>query len=178
MASFVPNTRHDATLTSNRGVNGVDGTLATALGQGAVWTDGPSAVLLGDVAFLHDLGSLASVADDKCFVVVVVDNEGGGIFDHLPISEAGQAFERHFITAPPVSPAQLAQGFPVPCREVETTTALRSALKEAFCSAGAGIVIAKVDRGLDLERHHATWALAASLINGSLPQEGSPEVSP
>jgi 2-succinyl-5-enolpyruvyl-6-hydroxy-3-cyclohexene-1-carboxylate synthase len=133
-------------------------------------------VLLGDVAFLHDLGSLANVADDTCFVVVVVDNGGGGIFDHLPISEAGQTFERHFITPPPLSPARLARGFPLPCHEVETATALRSALDEAFCSGGAHIVIAKVNRALDLERHHATWRLAARLIDASIPQPGKAEV--
>ena len=69
---------------SNRGANGIDGVLATAIGV-AVATGAPTGVLIGDVAFLHDSSSLAALARrDIDLRIMVVDNDGGGIFHFLP----------------------------------------------------------------------------------------------
>jgi 2-succinyl-5-enolpyruvyl-6-hydroxy-3-cyclohexene-1-carboxylate synthase len=72
-------------VTAQRGANGIDGLVAGAIGS-AIASGAPTLLLLGDVSLLHDLGSLASVALVKTpFVVAVVDNAGGRIFDQLPV---------------------------------------------------------------------------------------------
>ena len=70
---------------ANRGVSGIDGNLATAAGM--TWNlPGGVAVLIGDTAALHDLNSLALLSKiDGPMVVMVVNNQGGGIFSFLPI---------------------------------------------------------------------------------------------
>jgi 2-succinyl-5-enolpyruvyl-6-hydroxy-3-cyclohexene-1-carboxylate synthase len=74
-------------VTAQRGANGIDGLVAGAIGS-AIGSAAPTLLLLGDVSLLHDLGSLASVAlVTTPFVVAVVDNAGGRIFDQLPVEK-------------------------------------------------------------------------------------------
>jgi len=89
--------RSDVTLLGNRGANGIDGVLSTALGAAAS-SGAPTALLLGDLSFLHDVGAL-QIAARHCVpvLIVVVDNDGGGIFQLLPCAELGETFERCFV---------------------------------------------------------------------------------
>lgn len=91
---------------ANRGANGIDGTLGTAFG---VAHGGKPAVLLtGDLAFLHDSNALLAAKDlNGSLTVVCVNNNGGGIFEHLPVADAGPEFEDYFATPQNVDLAQL-----------------------------------------------------------------------
>lgn len=81
----------------SRGANGIDGTLSTALGvahQGA-----PSVLLTGDLAFLHDANGLLLRPKFKgSLTVVVINNRGGGIFEHLAVAQFDGVFEEFFAT--------------------------------------------------------------------------------
>jgi len=80
----------------NRGASGIDGTLATALGC-ARGTGVPITVILGDMALLHDLNSLVLLAQSALPVtVIVVNNNGGGIFSFLPIAKCKDYMDRYF----------------------------------------------------------------------------------
>ena len=88
---------------SNRGANGIDGTVSSAFGAAAVG-DGPVVLLIGDVALLHDLGGLLAARRlGLKLTIVVLNNDGGGIFHFLPISGEGDAFENHVATPHGVS---------------------------------------------------------------------------
>ncbi len=76
---------------ANRGASGIDGTVATAVGFGGSSINGPAVLLIGDLALLHDLNSLALLRDGPPLVVVVVNNDGGGIFHFLPVAPGGGA---------------------------------------------------------------------------------------
>jgi 2-succinyl-5-enolpyruvyl-6-hydroxy-3-cyclohexene-1-carboxylate synthase len=92
--------RADITVHSNRGANGIDGVIATAIGV-AVSSNAPTVCLIGDVAFLHDSSSLAALSQREItLTIVVIDNDGGGIFSFLPQGEQLESsrFEQLFGT--------------------------------------------------------------------------------
>ena len=83
---------------ANRGASGIDGTIATAAGF-ARGLASPVTLVIGDVAFLHDLNSLRLVHSlEVPMVIVLLNNDGGGIFSFLPIAEHADVFERCFGT--------------------------------------------------------------------------------
>jgi 2-succinyl-5-enolpyruvyl-6-hydroxy-3-cyclohexene-1-carboxylate synthase len=87
----------DANLFGNRGVNGIDGTLGTALGL-AHQSKKPTFLLTGELAFLHDSNALLFSSFFKgSLTIILINNDGGGIFEHLPISQH-EAFEKCFAT--------------------------------------------------------------------------------
>ncbi|HEX3730279.1 MAG TPA: 2-succinyl-5-enolpyruvyl-6-hydroxy-3-cyclohexene-1-carboxylic-acid synthase, partial [Opitutaceae bacterium] len=81
----------------NRGANGIDGTLSSALGAAH---GGPPAVLLtGDLALLHDSnGFLIAPKFRGSLTIVLINNRGGGIFEHLPVAQFAPTFEEYFAT--------------------------------------------------------------------------------
>ncbi|RKE40043.1 2-succinyl-5-enolpyruvyl-6-hydroxy-3-cyclohexene-1-carboxylate synthase [Paraburkholderia sp. BL23I1N1] len=128
----------------NRGVSGIDGTMATFLGEALVRRDA-GLLLLGDQALIHDLSSLASaqrVSTPAC--ICVVDNGGGAIFDFLPIARA-PAYRRTIRNPYQLDVAALAQAFGLAHRRVEARDALDQALAEARDHAGVTIVEVAVE---------------------------------
>lgn len=82
----------------NRGANGIDGTLSTALGV-AHGNRRPAVLLTGDLALLHDTnGFLTAPLLDGSLTVVLINNHGGGIFEHLPVAQFEPPFEKFFAT--------------------------------------------------------------------------------
>ncbi|MCL4417663.1 MAG: thiamine pyrophosphate-dependent enzyme [Actinobacteria bacterium] len=83
---------------SNRGVSGIDGVISTAIGF-AVGFSKICTLLIGDLAFIHDLNALATINSVKIpLIIVLINNNGGGIFHFLPISEFKDIFENYFAT--------------------------------------------------------------------------------
>ena len=81
----------------NRGANGIDGTLSTALG--VAHGGGPAVLLTGDLALLHDTnGFLIRPKLRGSLTVVLINNRGGGIFEHLPVAQFDPPFEEFFAT--------------------------------------------------------------------------------
>ncbi|MEI7743422.1 MAG: 2-succinyl-5-enolpyruvyl-6-hydroxy-3-cyclohexene-1-carboxylic-acid synthase [Chloroflexota bacterium] len=89
--AWLPSTPRAITVRSNRGANGIDGVVSTALGSAAV-AGGPVALVVGDVSFLHDLNALAAARmHGLSATIVLLNNDGGGIFSFLPQAQAGTA---------------------------------------------------------------------------------------
>ncbi|MGF1568732.1 MAG: 2-succinyl-5-enolpyruvyl-6-hydroxy-3-cyclohexene-1-carboxylic-acid synthase [Nodosilinea sp.] len=111
----------------NRGANGIDGTLSTALGiahQGQ-----PTVLLTGDLALLHDTNGWLSVPRLKGHLtVVVINNRGGGIFETLPIASFDPPFEDFFATPQAVHLNHLCAAYGVGYERVETWAQLKSCL--------------------------------------------------
>jgi 2-succinyl-5-enolpyruvyl-6-hydroxy-3-cyclohexene-1-carboxylate synthase len=85
-------------VTANRGASGIDGIIASATGY-ASGLQQPVTILIGDLALLHDLNSLMLVQSiSQPVIIVVLNNQGGGIFSFLPIAEFKDIFETFFGT--------------------------------------------------------------------------------
>ncbi|MBX3269175.1 MAG: 2-succinyl-5-enolpyruvyl-6-hydroxy-3-cyclohexene-1-carboxylic-acid synthase [Sandaracinaceae bacterium] len=126
-------------ILSQRGVNGIDGTLAGAAGAAAASGE-PTLALLGDVAFAHDVGSLALAAHAPGpLVLVVLDNGGGRIFEELPVARAGVDMTL-FTTPTALDLAAAARTFGLAYAEAAGTRALEGALDEALARRGATLV--------------------------------------
>lgn len=126
---------------SQRGVNGIDGHLASAAGLAALGR--PTMLLIGDVSFAHDLGSLTCLQNTRVPVVIVLmNNAGGQIFSCLPIGKDPRctAALPYFTTPPRCSFSDAARTFDLPYYKAETSQALASALEQAWGHAGATIV--------------------------------------
>lgn len=146
-------------VTANRGASGIDGTVATACGV----TDGlqqPVIALLGDLAVLHDLNSLSLIRALKYpLILVVVNNDGGGIFSFLPVATAeSDIFEQHFGAPHGLTFEAAAQQFRIPYARPITPAALTATLAEALDSGQSMLIEVQTDRQANVELHRALQA--------------------
>jgi 2-succinyl-5-enolpyruvyl-6-hydroxy-3-cyclohexene-1-carboxylate synthase len=121
-----PGNRHIRPL-GNRGANGIDGTLSTALG---VAHQGPPTVLLtGDLALLHDTNGWLTVPRlQGHLTVIVINNRGGGIFERLPIARFDPPFEEFFATPQTVNLQHLCAAYGVDYEVVQSWSQLQARL--------------------------------------------------
>lgn len=133
-------------LHGNRGASGIDGNLATCAGI-AEATGQPVAALIGDQTLLHDCGSLALLRERNA-VIVVMDNGGGRIFDHLPFAAAlpPELLARGWTAPPRVDFAALAAAFGLRYAQAHDAATLRRTLADALATDGAWLVRAVIDR--------------------------------
>jgi 2-succinyl-5-enolpyruvyl-6-hydroxy-3-cyclohexene-1-carboxylate synthase len=127
---FAPTLPVAPTVQSNRGANGIDGVVSTALGIAA--SGQRTFALLGDLAFLHDVSGLVNLHDLPC-TFVVLDNGGGGIFSFLPQAGALERddFELLFGTPPVSDVGKVARGFGLDVHDVTSMVELGRALDAA-----------------------------------------------
>ena len=115
-------------LFGNRGVNGIDGTLGTALGM-AHQTSTPNYLLSGELAFLHDSNALLFAEQLKGnLTAFVINNNGGGIFENLPIAKEPE-FEKCFATPQSFDLSSLCQAFKVEYSLISSWTEIIDKLK-------------------------------------------------
>lgn len=167
----------------NRGANGIDGTVSSAFGAAAAGR-GPAVLLIGDVALAHDIGGLlaASRLGPK-LTIVLLNNEGGGIFDFLPVSGATMSSEpesrggdasrpttnqdiytRHIATPTGLDFAQAAALYGLNHETVSDVAAFRSALERALGTPDSAIVEVRTRRDENVELHRRVW----SAVSGTL----------
>jgi 2-succinyl-5-enolpyruvyl-6-hydroxy-3-cyclohexene-1-carboxylate synthase len=104
---FWPANGRGQALYFSRGANGIDGTLSTALGI-AHGAERPAVLLTGDLALLHDAnGFLIRPKLSGSLTIVLINNRGGGIFEHLPVAKFEPPFEEFFATPQEVDFAKL-----------------------------------------------------------------------
>ncbi|HEY5390139.1 MAG TPA: 2-succinyl-5-enolpyruvyl-6-hydroxy-3-cyclohexene-1-carboxylic-acid synthase [Solirubrobacteraceae bacterium] len=146
---------------SNRGANGIDGTLASALGVAAV-TDGPVVALIGDVAFAHDVGSLLSVTRLEIpITIVLIDNGGAAVFDHLAVSGERDVYEHHVATPTGLDFAAVAALYGL---EHTAPTTLGQLRDLAGDPPARTLIHVSTDRAAGLALHARVWAATRSAV--------------
>lgn len=149
-AAFAGRSAAQGYVLGNRGTSGIDGSLATAYGAAVAYQrdeGGPAVALVGDLAFRYDDSALMTPAAEQPpnLVIVVSDNDGGGIFSQLEQGQPrfAQDFERVFGTPVHGDIAALARACGVEVDTVDSADQLRTALLEALQSGGLRVVVAR-----------------------------------
>lgn len=164
--SFAAVSRRQLGVLSNRGANGIDGLISTAAGEAlAAGRERPTALLCGDLAFLHDIGGLAAASQLPLrLTVVVLDNGGGGIFEYLPIAAHPSAFERRFLTPQTTGISELCAAVGARYERVLSAGALAPALRAALAHDGLAVVHVLIDRAESVARHRTLFARAEQVM--------------
>jgi 2-succinyl-5-enolpyruvyl-6-hydroxy-3-cyclohexene-1-carboxylate synthase len=162
--AFAPTAAGALRVYSNRGVNGIDGVTSTALGVAAA-SGRATTLLIGDVALLHDIGAWVAARQlGVPLTVVVINNDGGGIFHFLPVAERTAHFERLFGTPHGVDLAHLAALAGARLQRPLTTLALREALADATASGGLNLIEVRTDRQANVEAHRVLFAALSEVV--------------
>jgi 2-succinyl-5-enolpyruvyl-6-hydroxy-3-cyclohexene-1-carboxylate synthase len=155
----------------NRGVNGIDGLVATAAGAARHDPGNLVRLLMGDQAFHYDLGSLAVAAARPNLDIVVINNNGGGIFEFLPISQAGETFKKFFLAPQQTDILTAAAAFGIEACRCTSTEEL-----ERFLGAsrqGPRIAEVMVDRPHNVDVHKRISTAVIARLNQEFYLEGT-----
>lgn len=147
----------------NRGQNGIDGTVSSAIGAAQAFSQ--TTLITGDLTMLHDLNALALQhellahrADRPCsLVIVLLNNDGGAIFDMLPQASDEPYFERLFLTPQRVDFASAARAFGVPYAQADTLQQFRSCYARQLGVFGISLIEVRVPLRGVTERFGAYW---------------------
>jgi 2-succinyl-5-enolpyruvyl-6-hydroxy-3-cyclohexene-1-carboxylate synthase len=154
----------------NRGASGIDGVTSTALGAAAA-TRRPTLLLTGDLAFLHDLGGLLFAREASIpATIVVLDDDGGGIFSFLPIAEQGEAvgFERLFRTPHGLDLSRAAALYDLDYHRATSAADLATALDEALSRPGVSVVHVPLEAGPNEARFRRALASAREAVRAEI----------
>jgi 2-succinyl-5-enolpyruvyl-6-hydroxy-3-cyclohexene-1-carboxylate synthase len=162
--------RHGLSVLANRGANGIDGIVSTALGVALAEPGRCTAVLAGDLAFLYDASALVGAVRRKLsLTIVVVDNDGGGIFSFLPqASEVdGSMFERLWGTPHGLDIGAVAGAYGIPVERVGTAAGIPEAVRRALRAGGVRALVVRTDRAANVTVHDELHAAVAEAVGGA-----------
>ncbi len=139
---------------SNRGANGIDGTVSSAFGAAAAGKNSV-VLLIGDVALAHDIGGLlASGRLGLGLTIVLLNNDGGGIFHFLPVAGQTDAFEEHVATPHGLNFVHAAALYGCAYERPQSLNDLRQAVELSLSKArGTTIIEVRTVREQNLELH-------------------------
>lgn len=143
-------------VAANRGASGIDGTVATAAGF-ARGRGTPVTLVIGDLALLHDLNSLAMLREVPV-VVVVLNNDGGGIFSFLPVAGHGEFFEPYFGTPQGVGFGPAAAMFGLGYESPRMGTEFVEAYRAACARSSSTVIEVTTDRDANVALHREVLA--------------------
>jgi len=163
--TFFPGDGRSIRFLSNRGANGIDGVMSSALGASVV-TEGPLVLVVGDLAFYHDLnGLLAAKLHHLRATIILINNDGGGIFSFLPQAAHPEHFELLFGTPHGLDFRLAAEMYGAAFHQPRTWDEFRSAVKRGLQSDGLTIVEVKTSRERNVVMHRQVWAAVSTALN-------------
>ena len=163
--TFFPVREQPPRVLANRGANGIDGTVSTAFGVAAA--GGPTVLLTGDVALAHDIGGLLAARRlGVPLVIVLIDNDGGGIFHFLPVEREGADFEEHVATPHGLEFAHAAALYGCAHERVQSPDTFRAALDRALAAGAATILEVRTGRAENVELHRRVWQAVLQSVRG------------
>ncbi|HUY76983.1 MAG TPA: 2-succinyl-5-enolpyruvyl-6-hydroxy-3-cyclohexene-1-carboxylic-acid synthase [Ktedonobacterales bacterium] len=169
--SFFRSAEYPTRIIGNRGANGIDGVVSTALGASAaerVIGEASAhggraprqrvALVIGDLSLYHDMnGLLAARLHDLDLTIILVNNDGGGIFSFLPQANYPDHFETLFGTPTGLDFRQVARLYDAHYTRATTWEDFRHALSDRLNGAGLSIVEVTTDRARNVTLHRQLW---------------------
>ena len=165
----------------NRGASGIDGIVSTVAGIAAAVSSGaeeeegsnapPVVAVLGDLAFYHDMNGLLAIGQNRLNVLLVlINNDGGGIFHMLPIREREPEFTRYFATPHGLDFSRAAELYEIPYSLLKPCS-LSEDLREALLEPGPRILEIRTDRDVNQRRHREVIEAVAEAIRCEIGTE-------
>ncbi|MGH2633546.1 MAG: 2-succinyl-5-enolpyruvyl-6-hydroxy-3-cyclohexene-1-carboxylic-acid synthase, partial [Tepidiformaceae bacterium] len=165
--SFLASDARPLTVVANRGAAGIDGVTSSALGAAAAGA-GPVVLVVGDISFYHDMNGLWAAARHKLdLTIVLINNNGGGIFHYLPQAAEGDVFEDWFGTPTNLDFSHAVRMYGGTYTIANDWEAFRTALRD-FRGTGLNVIELPTDRARNAEMHREIWAAAAAAVRDVL----------
>lgn len=163
---FFCNDRDIKTL-GNRGANGIDGIVSTALGVSTVLDN--TVLVIGDLSFYHDMnGLLAAKLQKQNITILLINNDGGGIFSFLPQASEKEYFELLFGTPHGLDFSYAAKLYEGKYQKVTSWVEFQQAFTSSFTIPGLKMIEVSTERESNLEKHRNLWNFVSQEIKDVL----------
>lgn len=165
--TFFWNTSQCIRILGNRGANGIDGVVSSALGASAAAEDGaPTVLVIGDLSFYHDLnGLLAARLHRLNLTIVLINNNGGGIFSFLPQVDYSESFEQLFGTPTGLDFRLAVQMYGGHFQRIDTWEQFRKAISQGMSSEGLHVVEVPTERASNVTLHRQLWQAVSKALD-------------
>lgn len=161
---FGPSSAKRVRVLANRGANGIDGIVSSGLGAAAA-SDTPTLIVTGDLSFHHDLNGLAALRDGGGrATIVIVNNDGGGIFSFLPVAKHSEPFERYFGTPHGLDFRHAADLYGVPFVRAGSLEELREETARSLSRRESLVIEVRTERAENVADHRSLWADAIRAV--------------
>ncbi len=152
-------------IMGNRGANGIDGMVSSALGASAAHKEAPTVLVIGDLSFFHDLnGLLAARLHQLDLTVVLINNDGGGIFSFLPQASYPEHFEQLFGTPTGLDFAPVVQMYGGSFQRITNWQEFRTAMNESIVSRGLHVIEVPTERTSNVQMHRQLWQVVGNAL--------------
>ncbi len=166
--TFMPKGTKYVRFMANRGASGIDGVVSSALGAAAA-SDGRLVLCIGDISFYHDMnGLLAALRHGLSATIVLLNNDGGGIFSFLPQAEDPEHFEELFGTPHGLDFRPAAKMYGLSYVAARTQREFGEALKASFEREGVSLIEVRTERSANVTLHRALWGRVNEAVAGVL----------
>lgn len=175
LEQFAAPRRISVDVFSNRGASGIDGTISSAFGVAVADRTRPNVLIIGDLAFYHDMNGLLAAKRSRInnLTIVLINNDGGGIFHRLPIAQFDPPFTELFLTPHGLDFEPAVRMYGLDYQRVDSISSLQTALKQSIKSGRANVIEVRTNSHHDFELRDAINKAAIARVNAvfSSPEE-------
>lgn len=170
---FSSSNQKEINVYCNRGASGIDGIISTALGI-AQTSKNPTILLTGDLAFYHDMNGLHNAIKFNIpLTIVLINNNGGGIFESLPISRFGKTFVENFITPLNLNFAKFVQAYGGYFVRAKNLKSFKTELNKAVSSKKLAVIEIKSNSKKSKTQREEIWKSSVEKINSYINENRS-----
>ncbi|MBS4202481.1 2-succinyl-5-enolpyruvyl-6-hydroxy-3-cyclohexene-1-carboxylic-acid synthase [Lederbergia citrea] len=167
MDTFFHKNKSNIRVMANRGANGIDGVVSSALG--AAVHERPLFLVIGDLSFFHDMNGLLAAKLHKLNInIILLNNDGGGIFSYLPQAKEPKYFELLYGTPTGLNYEHAVQMYHGQYTKIFDWDGFKLAILEAVSHEGLNVIEIPTDRAKNLESHREMWQHVSREINNYL----------